>query len=532
MTHDYIIVGAGAAGCALAAGLIARTDASVLLLEAGPMDRDPRVRIPAAAADLWFGRLDWGDQTVAQPGLGGRRDAWPRGRVVGGSTSLNAMMYVRGMDADYDDWAAAGATGWDAAEMTRTFRDLEDDVRGPAPHRGIGGPLRIEEPRDPSPLSEAFLAACEQLGVPRVDDYHAQPDGCGPTMVTQRRGRRWSAADAFLRPALAAGGERLTVRTGAEVQRIRVVDGRAVGLDVLVDGRPRAVRANREIILAAGTVASPHLLLHSGIGPADHLREVGVEVVADLPGVGANLQDHVLTGLAVGTDGDSLYGADRDPRAVLRYAIRKRGPLTSNLGEAIAFVRTRDDLDAPDIELIAFPVALRDHGRVRYPEHGLTLGAVLLRPQSRGTIRLDSADAAVPPRIDPATFTDPAGEDLAQLADGLRLCQRLVTEAPALAARVRGWIDPLAPLTTGREVTAHVRRTSQTLYHPVGTCRMGDDDAAVVDPVLRVRGIEHLRVADASVMPTLIRGHTQAPAIAIGARAAQLVAGPSSAVHP
>lgn len=526
MSHDVVIVGAGAAGCVLAAGLIARTDASVLLLEAGPMDRDPRVRIPAAAADLWFGRLDYADPTVPQPGLGGRRDTWPRGRVVGGSSSINAMMYVRGTDADYDEWAAQGATGWDAAEMTRLFRHLEDDARGPAPHRGVGGPLRIEVQRDPSPLSEAFLAACEQLGVPRVDDYHAQPDGCGLTMVTQRGGRRWSPVDAFLRPALAAAGDRLTIRTGVQVQRIRVVDGRAVGLDVLLDGRLRAVRAEREVILAAGTVASPQLLLHSGIGPADHLRDVGIEVVADLPGVGANLQDHVLTGIALRTDGDSLYGADRDPRALVRYATRKRGPLTSNLAEAIAFVRTRDDDEAPDIELIALPVALRDHGRIRYPEHGMTLGAILLRPRSRGTIRLATADPTGPPRIDPATFTDGEGEDLARLSDGLRWCQRLVTETPVLGARVRGWIDPLAPLTTGREVAAHVRRIGQTLYHPVGTCRMGDDDAAVVDPALRVRGIDALRVADASVMPTLIRGHTQAPTIAIGERAARLVADP------
>ncbi len=527
MGHDYIIVGAGSAGCALAAGLIARTDATVLLLEAGPMDRDPRVRVPAAASDLWFGRLDWAYETTAQQGFGGRVDTWPRGKVVGGSSSINAMMYVRGMDVDYDGWAAGGATGWDAATMNELFHHLEDDERGPAPHRGIGGPLRVEHQRDPSPLSQAFLDACEELGLPRVEDYHADTDGCGLTMVTQRGGRRWSAADAFLRPAMAAAGGRLTVRTDVDVQRVIVEGGRAIGVDVLVDGAPRFARAGQEVLLSAGTVGSPHLLLRSGIGPAGHLASVGVPVVADLPAVGDNLQDHVLTGIAAGTDGDSLYGADRDPAAVLRYLTKKRGPLTSNLGEAIGFVRTRADEPAPDIELICLPVGLQDHGRVRYPEHGITVGAILLRPDSRGSIRLASGDPSVPPVIDPGTFTDDASDDLRRLSDGLRWCQRLLVDTSTLGSRVTHLIDPASPLTTGEQVTEHVRRTAQTLYHPVGTCRMGSDPDAVVDPELRVTGIDGLRVADASVMPTLIRGHTNAPAIAIGERAARLVAGPA-----
>jgi choline dehydrogenase len=527
MAHDYIIVGAGSAGCALAAGLIARTDATVLLLEAGPMDRDPRVHIPAAASDLWFGKLDWAYETTAQEGFGGRVDTWPRGKVVGGSSSINAMMYVRGMDVDYDGWAAGGATGWDAATMNELFHHLEDDERGPAPHRGIGGPLRVEHQRDPSPLSQAFLDACEELGLSRVEDYHAETHGCGLTMVTQRGGRRWSAADAFLRPAMAAADGRLTVRTGVDVQRVIVEGGRAVGVDVLVDGIPRFARASQEVLLSGGAVGTPHLLLRSGIGPAEHLASVGVPVVADLPGVGENLQDHVLTGVAAGTDGDdSLYGADTDPAALLRYVTKKRGPLTSNLGEAIAFVRTRDE-EAPDVELICLPVGLQDHGRVRYPEHGITVGAILLRPDSRGSIRLASADPAVPPIIDPGTFTDGNGDDLRRLSDGLRWCQRLVTDSAALGARITHLIDPTAPLTTEPQVTDHVRRTAQTLYHPVGTCRMGSDPDAVVDPDLRVAGIDGLRVADASVMPTLIRGHTNAPAIAIGERASRLVADPA-----
>jgi choline dehydrogenase len=524
MAHDYIIIGAGTAGCALAAGIVSRSAASVLLLEAGPMDRDPRVHIPAAASELWFGKLDWAYETVQQAGFAGRVDTWPRGRVVGGSSSINAMMYVRGMDADYDDWAAAGATGWDAAVMNRLFVELEDDVRGATPTRGVGGPVRVEHQRDPSPLSRAFVEACAEFGVPTVDDYHAQPDGAGLTMVSQRGGRRWSAADAFLHPVLKAHPDRLTLRTGVEVQRIAVEGGRAVGVDVVVDGRPRFARATTEVIVCAGAVASPALLLHSGVGPADELRALGIDVVAGLDGVGRNLQDHVLTGMAGGVDGDSLFGADKDPKAVLRYLAGRRGPLTSNLGEALAFVRTRDGEVAPDIELIGFPVGLRDHGRVRYPEHGVTVGAVLLRPASRGTIRLASADPAMAPLVDPAVFSDADGDDLRRIGDGLRWCQRLLTETSALGGRVSHLIDPTEPLTTDAEVVAHVRRTSQTLYHPVGTCRMGSDADAVVDPELRVRGVEGLRVADASVMPNLMRGHTNAAATAVGARAAELIA--------
>ncbi len=521
MTPDHIVVGAGSAGCAIATGLIEQHDATVLLLEAGPRDRDPRLRIPAAAADLWFGRHDWAYDTEPQPGFGGRQDTWPRGKVLGGSSSINAMMYVRGMDVDYDEWVEQGATGWDAATMTAAFRRIEDDERGPADHRGVGGPLRVEHQRDPSPLSEAFLDACEELGLPRVEDYHADPDGCGLTMVTQRDGRRWSAADAYLRPLLKAKDPRLLLRTDVEVVRVVVEDGRAIGVEALVDGRLRFAQAAESVIVAAGTVASPQLLMRSGIGPAAHLREHGIEVVVDLPGVGENLQDHVLSGIAAGTDGDSLYGADKDLGDLVRYLREHRGRLTSNLGEAIAFIRTHDDEPHPDIELIAFPSAMTDHARTRFPEHGVTLGAILLRPESRGRIRLASPDPQVPPVIEPRTFEDPGGHDLRRVVDGLRWCQRLATEPDALGDRITHLIDPPDVLTDEGELIAHVRRTAQTLYHPVGTCRIGTDDLAVVDPQLRVHGVGSLRVADASVMPTLIRGHTNAPAIAIGDRLAR-----------
>ncbi len=528
MEVDYIVVGAGSAGCAVAAGLAAQPDTSVLLLEAGPRSRDPRVHLPAAASALWFGPLDWAYPTEPQEGLAGRPDQWPRGRLLGGSSAVNATMYVRGLDADYDEWAAGGATGWDAAAMTRAFLDLEDDVRGPAPHRGVGGPVRVEHQRDPRPVTRAFLDACEELGLPRVDDYHVEPDGCALNMVTQHTGRRWSAVDAFLRDHRPGRGSQLHVRTGVQVNRVAVDVGRAVGVEVTVDGRTRFARARGEVILSAGTVASPTLLHRSGIGPADDLHALGIEVVADLPGVGANLQDHVVAGMIAATRGGSLHGADRDPRSLLTWLRHRRGPLTSSTAEAIGFLRTRDGEPGPDIELIAFPVGIKDHGRVRHPRHAISVGAILLRPRSRGRVRLASIDPSAPPLVDPRPFTDEDGDDLARMVDGLAFVQRLLTETTALATVVEGLLEPDRPLEGRAALAEHARAVAQTLYHPVGTCRIGTDAAAVVDPELRVAGVEGLRVADASVMPTVIRGHTNAPAMAIGMRAARLIANGSA----
>ena len=530
MAFDVVVIGSGSAGAAVAAGLAERSQVSVLLLEAGPADRDPRIRIPAASSELWFGKLDWAYETEPQLGLDGRRDTWPRGRVLGGSSSINATMYVRGMPEDFDGWAAAGATGWDAAAMLEAFRRIEDDERGPAPHRGGGGPLRIERQRDPRPVTHAFLDACEELGLPRVDDYHLDPDGCALTMVTQRNGRRWSAADAYLRQAGSGRHPRtgrrsnLTVVSGADVQRVVVEDGRAVGVEVLVGGRKRFARATHEVIVSAGAIGSPHLLLRSGIGPADDLRDLGVEVVADLPGVGSGLQDHLVAGVMAGTAGGSLYGADRDPRAMARWLRRGRGPLTSSIGEAIGFLRTTEGDPAPDIELIAIPAVMRDHARIRLPRHGITIGSILLRPRSRGKVRLASADPSAPPIVDPGSLGDPEGDDLRRLTEGVRFAQRLLTETGSLGGIVEELIDPEQRLTSDADVAAYIRRTAQTLYHPAGTCRMGSDDWSVVDPDLRVRGVDGLRVVDASVMPTLVRGHTHAPTVAIGDRAARLIA--------
>ena len=526
---DYVVVGAGSAGSAVAAGLVERTDAHVLLLEAGGEARDPRIGIPALAGDLWFSRNDWGYATEPQSGLGGRRDAWPRGRVMGGSSAVNAMMWVRGLDVDFAGWEASGADGWGPDTMNRLFSAIEDDERGLAATRGVGGPVRVERQRDPRPLSLAFLDACAELGLRVVDDYHADPDGCALTMVTQRRGRRQTAAEAFLwphrprrgRPALGPG--RLTVRTGATAVRVVLEDGRAVGVEVDVAGERRVVRARREVVVCTGAIGTPALLMRSGVGPAAELARHGIALTVERDAVGADLQDHIASGMVVGTDGGSLSGADREPRVLARWAAARRGPATSNLGEAIAFLRT-DDAAAPDLELLAIPAAMLDHGRTRYPQHGMTLAAVLLTPESRGRITLRSADPHAAPIIEPGTFTDPGGRDLARMVSGLRTVQALLTETRALGGRVTARLSPDRPLTDSGALRVHARATAQTLYHPVGTCRMGNDDAAVVDPALHVRGVLGLRVADASVMPRIVRGHTNASSIAIGVRAGELIA--------
>ncbi len=529
---DYVVVGAGSAGCAVAAGLVERTDAHVLLLEAGPEARDPRIAIPAMASDLWFGRNDWAYLTEPQPGLDGRRDTWPRGRVVGGSSAINAMMWVRGLDVDFDGWEAGGATGWGADRMNALFRTIEDDERGLSSTRGVGGPMRVERQRDPRPLTLAFLDACAELGIRVVDDYHAQPDGAALTMVSQRRGRRVTAADAYLAPHRRRGSSRgraplgpgrLTVRTGVSVDRVIVRDGRAVGVEIRTGGVTRSVSARCEVIVSAGAVATPALLMRSGIGPVEVLHEHGIDVIVERPAVGSDLQDHVASGMAVGTAGGSLYGADRDPRVLARWITSRRGPATSNLGEAVAFLRTDESEPAPDLELLAIPAPLLDHGRTRFPQHGMTVIAIVLTPHSRGRVTLRSADPDAPPIVDPGTFTDPGGRDLARMVGGLRTVQALLTETRALRSTVVARLSPDRHLTSAADLRAHARATGQTLYHPVGTCRMGSDDDAVVDPELRVRGVEGLRIADASVMPRIVRGHTNAASIAIGVRAGELV---------
>lgn len=543
---DYVVVGAGSAGAALAARLSEDPDVSVLLLEAGGSDKALELHVPAAFSKLFRGAYDWNYDTVPQPALGGRTVYWPRGKTLGGSSSLNAMMWVRGFAADYDEWADAAGPTWSWDALVRYFQRVERTAEPADPTQGTHGPQAIEHQRDPRPHTAAFLAAAREAGHPVTPANLPTGQGFSQTMVSEHRGGRASTADAYLRPAKGRPG--LKIVTGAHVRRVTFdtrassdpeqAEPRATGVYVDIDGITRQVRARREVVLAGGAINTPQLLMLSGIGPAAHLAEHGIDVVVDAPEVGANLQDHLVAGLAPAAQAGTLYDAEK-PAELVKYLTARRGMLTSNVAEAYGFVRTPEADGAgvpdglPDIEIIFAPVPYVGEGLVPTPAHGLTVGAILLRPRSRGTIRLASADPTTAPLIDPAYLSDPDGVDAATMLAGLAECERLIDTA-ALRALTTGdsdepmtWVQPAGGerMTPAERAEVSLRRYSHTLYHPVGTARMGTDAASVVDPELRVRGVTGLRVADASVMPTVIRGHTNAPTIVIGEVAADLVLG-------
>lgn len=546
---DYIVVGAGSAGAAVAARLSEDPTVSVLLLEAGPVDRALELHVPAAFSKLFRGPYDWNYDTVPQPELEGRTVYWPRGKTLGGSSSLNAMMWVRGFAGDYDEWATAAGDTWSWQALAPYFLRVENTEDAQDASLGTGGPQRIERQRDPRPHTSAFLAAARELGYPVTTANLPTGQGFSQTMVSQRRGGRASTADAYLRPA--RGRRNLRVITDALVRRVtftlRQAQGpdaqgpgvrgpgsegspRATGVYVDVAGITRHAVARREVILSGGAINTPQLLMLSGIGPAEHLAQHDIPVLVDAPGVGENLQDHLVAGLAPAAASGTLYGAEQVAQ-LGRYLSQRRGMLTSNVAEAYGFVRTTvaDETGAPpelpDIEIIFAAAPYVGEGLVPLPAEGITVGAILLRPRSRGTIRLASADPREAAVIDPRYLTDPDGVDARTLLAGLAECERLIATDALGAVTTGGWVQPEGgeTMTPVERTEMSMRRYSHTLYHPVGTARMGLDEASVVDPELRVRGVRGLRVADASVMPTLIRGHTNAPAIVIGERAADLV---------
>ena len=531
---DYVIVGAGSAGAALAARLSEDPSVTVLLLEAGPVDEALELHVPAAFSKLFRGAYDWNYDTVPQASLEGRTIYWPRGKTLGGSSSLNAMMWVRGFAADYDEWASVAGTTWSWQALAPYFLRVEDTADAADPSLGTGGPQAVEQQRDPRPHTAAFLAAARELGHAVTTANLPTGQGFSETMVSQRRGARASTADAYLRPARRRAN--LRVVTEALVRRVtfadRAGDPRAAGVYVDIAGVTRHARARREVILCGGAINTPQLLMLSGVGPAEHLRAHGIDVVADSPDVGENLQDHLVAGLAPAASGGTLYGAEK-PAELARYLTRRRGMLTSNVAEAYGFVRTpvADEVDTPadlpDIEIIFAAAPYVGEGLVPLPAEGLTVGAILLRPRSRGTIRLASADPADAAVIDPGYLTDADGIDARTMLAGLAECERLIATDALGAVTTGGWVQPVGgeAMTPEERAEVSLRRYSHTLYHPVGTARMGEDAASVVDPQLRVRGVSGLRVADASVMPTVIRGHTNAPAIVIGERAADLIRG-------
>ncbi|WP_374976570.1 GMC family oxidoreductase [Microbacterium trichothecenolyticum] len=531
---DYVVVGAGSAGAALAARLSEDPNVSVLLLEAGGPDKALELHVPAAFSKLFRGAYDWNYDTVPQPGLEGRTVYWPRGKTLGGSSSLNAMMWIRGFAADYDEWADAAGPTWSWDALVPYFQRVERTSDPADATQGAHGPQSVEHQRDPRPHTAAFLAAAAEAGHPLTPPNLPAAQGFSQTMVSQRRGARASTADAYLRPAKKR--RNLRVVTGAHARRVTFAgvegDRRATGVYVDIDGITRHVRARREVVLAGGTINTPQLLMLSGIGPAEHLAEHGIDVLVDAPDVGANLQDHLVAGLAPAAKGGTLFAAEK-PAELVKYLAARKGMLTSNVGEAYGFVRTdvADRTGAPeglpDIEIIFASAPYVGEGLVPTPAHGLTVGAILLRPRSRGTIRLASADPSAAPLIDPAYLSDPDGIDAETMLAGLAECERLIDTDALGAVTTGGWVQPEGGehMTPAERAELSMRRYSHTLYHPVGTARMGTDAASVVDPELRVRGVAGLRVADASVMPTVIRGHTNAPAIVIGEVAADLILG-------
>jgi choline dehydrogenase-like flavoprotein len=511
---DYLIVGAGSAGCVLAARLTEDPDVTVCLLEAGPPDSAEEIHIPVGQLPLGQSKYDWGFVTDPEPGLGYRQRVLPRGRTLGGSSSLNSMIYIRGNPADYDGWAAMGFDGWSWKDVLPYFIKAEDNERGASEFHGAGGPLRVSEGRARHRTCEAFIEAALAAGLPANDDFNGpRQEGVGWYQVTQRDGLRCSTAVAYLHPALERPN--LTVETGAHVTRLLLDDGRAVGAEVDQRDALSEIRAQREVILCAGAYQSPQILLLSGIGPAEELSLGGIPPVLDLP-VGRGLRDHVATWITYTTDQPSLLTEETEENVILLQS-EQRGPLTSNFAESGGFVSTSGDHDKPDAQLHMIPILFPEGGAGEILADGWALSACLLAPTSTGFVKLRSRVPTAKPRILHNYLA--TEEDRATLLSGVRRCLE-IAEQPALRAVTTGaYAVPVGD--DDESLTAHVERNSTTLFHPVGTCAMG----AVVDSELRVLGLDGLRVVDASVMPTLIRGNTNAPTIMIAERAADLIRG-------
>jgi choline dehydrogenase-like flavoprotein len=517
---DYVVVGGGSAGCAAAARLSEDPSRSVCLLEAGGDGRSVLIDTPALIAVTVPRRIhNWALDTVPQEGLEGRRGYQPRGKGLGGSSVINAMIYMRGNALDYDEWAAAGNPGWAWSDVLPVFRRAENNERGADAWHGTGGPLNVADGRSPNVTSLAFVEAAVQAGVARNRDFNgATQEGVGLYQVTQKNGRRWSAARAYLDPA--AGRANLAVVTGAHARRL-LLEGKACAG---VETTRGAFRARRETILAGGAFGSPQLLLLSGIGPREELARHGIDLRHELPGVGQNLQDHpdyVIGYLsqAPGLLGLTLRGLGNLAAGIGPFRRAGAGILASNIAEAGGFLKSDPALERPDLQLHFAIGLVADHGRDRTPRYGFSCHVCVLRPKSRGSVRLASADPLAPPRIDPAFLAHE--DDASLLLRGVKMTMGILGQ-PALSA-YRGANVFGEEGASDDALGTLIRRRADTVYHPVGTCRMGNDELAVVDARLRVRGIERLRVADASIMPTLIGGNTNAPSMMIGERVADFI---------
>ena len=523
---DYIIVGAGTAGCVMASRLSESPDDTVLVFEAGGPDRSLLFHWPAGFARMTRGIASWGWTTVAQRHMQGRQLWYTQARVVGGGSTINAQVYTRGNRKDYDSWAGEeGCDGWSYREVLPYFRRAEGNERFADDYHGNDGPIGVAMPRGALPVCDAFIRAAQEYGIPYNPDFNGRRQaGVGFYQLTQRRVRRSSAATAYLHPARVR--RNLTVVAGAEVARILVEGNRAVGVESVQGGRRTVTRARREVLVAAGAIGSPRLLLLSGIGPAEHLCALDIGVQHDLPGVGENLQDHIDVCALAECSGPHSYDRDQRPHraawAGLQYLLFRSGPVTSSLFETGAFWYADRQARSPDIQFHFGQGSGIEKGIVRIRGCGVTLNSALMRPRSRGTVRLASSDPRVAPRIDPNFWAEP--EDLERSLQGLEMARDLLRQ-PALQPYVAREVLPGAGVSSRRELFDYACRMAKTDHHPVGTCRMGNADPAVVDPELRVRGLDGLRVCDSSIMPTIISSNTNAAAAMIGEKASDLVRG-------
>ncbi|HYH90924.1 MAG TPA: GMC family oxidoreductase N-terminal domain-containing protein, partial [Solirubrobacteraceae bacterium] len=514
--YDYVIVGAGSAGCVLANRLSEDPDVSVCLVEAGPPDTEEGLHIPVAFSQLYKTPFDWDFESEPEPALDGRNVYLPRGRVLGGSSSLNAMIYIRGNRRDYDEWRDLGNAGWGWDDVLPYFKRAEDNERGASEYHGAGGPLSVSDSHSMHPLADAFVAAAAATGLDTRDDFNTgEQDGVGRYQMTQRDGMRCSTAVAYLHPALTRPN--LELIPMAFVTRVLFEGARASGVEAVVDGKPLELQAQREVILSAGAYQSPQLLMLSGIGPADELGALGIDVRLDQPAVGGNLQDHLNAGIILFTDDPTTLETAETEENVALLQTQGRGPLTSNIAESGGFWRSRDGLDAPDVQFHFAPVMFAEEGLLDPFDHAYSYGACVVKPSARGRVSLRSADPADKPRI----LTNFLGteEDWAVQVAGIRKCLEIREQSPLKGYERAPYEVPDSD--DDEAIRAHVRAKGHHLYHPVGTCAMG----SVVDAELRVRGVEGLRVVDASVMPTLTRGNTNAPTIMIAEKASDLVRG-------
>jgi len=520
MEYDYIIVGAGSAGCVMANRLSENSSNRVLLLEAGGPDYNPFIHMPAGLAQLATNtRVNWNYQTEAQEGLNQRKLYWPRGKVLGGSSSINAMVYLRGQPEDYDNWASLGNTGWDFEAVLPYFLKSQDQQRGASELHAIGGPLSVQDLKYVNPLSHTFVKAATQSGFARNEDFNGpQQAGFGIYQVTQRNGQRCSAAVAYLKPALKRPN--LKVVTRALTEKVLLDNGRAIGVEVSHKGKTHTFHGG-EIILCGGAINSPQLLMLSGIGPADHLRTHDIKVENDMAGVGQNLQDHLDICTLISSSSKDTYDKLSQVIAGLRYLFGKNGPVSSNLAEAGGFASSNLATDErPDIQFHFVPALLDDHGRNILPGRGMTIHACALRPHSRGDIRLKSNNPAEAPALQPNYLQDP--RDIEMMLEGMRLTREIFMQQAFDPVR-DGFLFPEASVQSKEEKIDFIRRKAETIYHPVGTCKMGNDPMAVVDSDLKVHGVENLRVVDASIMPELLSGNTNAPTMMIAEKCADSI---------